>query len=777
MARPINAGFTPAQIIQQYDYYRYPIEQLVTAAAMKEQQQEKAIDALDAFDSELGKYKALPGDIANRDNVIKQYNLAKDALSNEDLTGRTGRKAINQFKGLLTGEIIRKLQIYHNSAEAFAADYKQETEKFGKGESIKFTVDRLNDLGNTWNSDKQGTYIGTNRGKYMTFLGHLKEFNPKLLDGSWDPEDFAKRAAVYGDDINKVFTNMYTKSIDPKDIYNAFNNWKSYIKEQNYYDDIKWGVSKSVSAETGFKFYDALVRNDAASILQQDMSKDFTKENSSPDKIKQFALKYGTDEATIRKIFAGDKEAVNDVIMKRLEDVSARTKTNFDSLSDDNKLSILSEAAAEAYLNKQADDVTRIYGNDITEFKIDRWSWENYYKKKALDYDYDKKIKEMEVGGDYTIYTTNRVIEKSDIGKYVADNVNHHYFMVSNRNKLNTLLKKSNPTAADQIEIDRLRESVNTYDFAAGESMLDRTSVSATQKSNLTNFLRDIAPQYTPEFSNQVHENTASLRKLSTDEFKFLQEFMENKRELKTQKEYVKLLEIGEKLTGGSYSNSIYATTLWNESKAANEGSVQEFAVSRDQLNVDAPVVKHFMKSVTTVVDSSGKKYSTASIFNKPYTLTNKGEVSWVNDNGVETTAFIPTAQQAGFAQMRETYYKKAGLQYQPTASQASLNLNEIANDPVLGQAYTSVTGLLESEQYKKYFTDDATDAIIDIPNAGPVDIKIKGYKTGNEYLFEYVDASGRPLLNTTDKSRLFNTKENAATVLQKIYNLYQSPR
>lgn len=249
MGRPINAGFSPAQIIQQYEYYQYPVQQLIATLGAKEQQQEKAIDSLSEFDSELGKYNALPGDVTNRDNTIKEYNTLKDITANQDLTSKTGRKAIMDFKSKLSSDIFPKLSKYHASAEAFKENYKQETEKLGKGESIPHTLFRLNDIAKSWDSNSQGVFTGLQRGKYMDFASYIKEKHPELLKGGWDPSTIGNWQKIFDNGFDQVIESTALKTISKDDLMAAYTNYKSYLSGQGYYDDFNYTIQKNFNPQ------------------------------------------------------------------------------------------------------------------------------------------------------------------------------------------------------------------------------------------------------------------------------------------------------------------------------------------------------------------------------------------------------------------------------------------------------------------------------------------------------------------------------------------------
>jgi hypothetical protein len=238
MPRFINVGMKPADVVQQFDYYNYPVEQLINLVKAKDAQQAKAIDALDTYDDELGKYSSLPGDTQKKQDLINQYTQIKNSTINQDLTGRKGREALHTFKNELRTNVLPKLTKYHESATNFTESYKKEKEKLDKGESTPYTLQHLNDLAQSWDTDKQGAFTPIYRGKYMSINEFQKEFHPKILDGVYSPQDLeGSWRKIISNGAETLYGNTTEKTILPEQIQALFKDYTNYLKKEGFYDD------------------------------------------------------------------------------------------------------------------------------------------------------------------------------------------------------------------------------------------------------------------------------------------------------------------------------------------------------------------------------------------------------------------------------------------------------------------------------------------------------------------------------------------------------------
>jgi hypothetical protein len=293
------------------------------------------------------------------------------------------------------------------------------------------------------------------------------------------------------------------------------------------------------------------------------------------------------------------------------------------------------------------------------------------------------------------------------------------------------------------------------------------------------------------------HEKNDSVyvksRKLSSDELATIKNYMNYwndgsdeviaKRQKLTQADYIKVLEIGAKLTGFSYRGTIYEKLLWPAVKSDASIDQQDFAESREVINQNAKDVKNFLNNITTLQDTrTNSIVSSTTVLGKgdkqkPFKITTKGEIVVVNDDGSQVIYKFTKNDQASFNSMLEGYYNKAGRQYQPTMGEAILSQEQMRSHPVLKDVFKSVSDVVN----KKTFTipEGKTDALIDIPNIGTSDLRLRVYKIdGPEgYLYEYVDANGEPLLKKGTPGRLFTNQEGASNVLSRIFEMSQSGR
>jgi hypothetical protein len=383
MARPINAGFTPAQIIQQYEYYQYPVQQLVASLGAKEQQQEKAIESLSSFDSELGKYSALPGDEANKQKVLKDYNTLKDVTANQDLTNKTGRKALMDFKTSLTSDIFPKLTKYNASAEKFKENYKQETEKLAKGESTPHTLARLNDMGNSWNSDANGVFTGLQRGKYMPAAAYAKEFHPELLKGGWDPSTVNDWTKIFDDKYSSSYQNTLFKTISKEDLLAFYEGWKGYLNSQGYLDDFKYTLQKNFTPE------DAALQ--AVTIAKEKTKSDFNvvkneiaSYTGTAQEVGNVARVLNIPETLASQFIKskGKDEKINSAIEQILvNDVTQKLST----LTPEQAASMGYSALTNEYLmNTEMSPILKMYAGKVTDIETKIRSEENFALKEAL---------------------------------------------------------------------------------------------------------------------------------------------------------------------------------------------------------------------------------------------------------------------------------------------------------------------------------------------------------------------------------------------------------
>lgn len=386
MARPINAGFTPAQIIQQYQYYQYPIQQLITAYGAKEEQQQKAIDSLDTYDSELGKYTALPGEVEKRDAVIKQYNTLKDITADQDLTGRTGRKAITEFKSKLTGDIFPKLTAYDASAKAFKENYKQEADKLAKGEGSPFTLKRLDDLAKSWDSDINGTFKGLYRGKFMEYSQYIKEYHPDLLKGGWDPSTFDgvnDYRKIFDTKYEQIFEKTSLKGISREELTNSIASYKEYLRTQGYLEDIEYNMSKAYSPEVAAaEFKNVIARTEEEKFnYVKNLVSSYSETNE--DHVKSVAKSLNIPESQAKEFIKtkGKDNSVNEIVKSF---VANNISNKINRLSEEQLVAGGIDALVTNYISMQAEPFVRIYEGRITDVESNTVSLEDFYLKEML---------------------------------------------------------------------------------------------------------------------------------------------------------------------------------------------------------------------------------------------------------------------------------------------------------------------------------------------------------------------------------------------------------
>jgi hypothetical protein len=490
MARPINAGFTPAQIIQQYEYYQYPVQQLVASLGAKEQQQEKAIESLSSFDSELGKYSALPGDEANKQKVLKDYNTLKDVTANQDLTNKTGRKALMDFKTSLTSDIFPKLTKYNASAEKFKESYKQETEKLAKGEGSTYTLARLNDMATSWNSDANGVFTGLQRGKYMDFATYIKDKHPDLLKGGWDPTTIGSWTKLFSSQADDIYQTAELKSISKNDIVNAYNGYKSYLASQGYLEDVTYNIQKYFTpdeatqeaarilvAKTNDDF--EVLKNQAASYSGDANSAKILSENLGipVDLAQKFLAGKGKDESANEAV----KTLISEGLSKKLTQLTPIL--GYQTLTDEH----LMQRELMPVIGTYAGKITDVNTKTLT---VEDWIFKTNYKSKldrdnALAVAADTKPIEDKA---LTSYEYMYDLTEGQVKNYVInEGWNNFNEYVKTANEISKLQNKPNKTDLDNSKLARLQERLATITPEAEEynnNVLARSGIPA----NMVNF-------------------------------------------------------------------------------------------------------------------------------------------------------------------------------------------------------------------------------------------------------------------------------------------------
>lgn len=382
MARPINAGFTPAQIIQQYQYYQYPIQQLITAYGAKEEQQQKAIDSLDTYDSELGKYTALPGEVEKRDAVIKQYNTLKDITADQDLTGRTGRKAITEFKSKLTGDIFPKLTAYDASAKAFKENYKQEQKKITEGKGNPVTLMVLDDMAKNWDSDQKGIFTGVTRGEYMDLAKYAKEFQPEILKGGWAPPALSAFEVIYNTGYDKLLQRVDTKTITEKDVTALYNNWVQYLGSAGYMDDFSYVTKLQFTPEEALQAFDKTIESSTNS--QFNLATQIAKGMSTTDEdnVRELAGQLGVSTGYVKELITKtkNKRDVQELKFQLLESRRAKALT----VPDEAKVNDGYKALTNSYLSRQLDPMLQAYAGKITDISIKTANMDDWLLKEKI---------------------------------------------------------------------------------------------------------------------------------------------------------------------------------------------------------------------------------------------------------------------------------------------------------------------------------------------------------------------------------------------------------
>jgi hypothetical protein len=497
MARPINAGFTPAQIIQQYEYYQYPVQQLVASLGAKEQQQEKAIESLSSFDSELGKYNALPGDEANKQKVLTDYNTLKDVTSNQDLTNKTGRKALMDFKTSLTSDIFPKLTKYNASAEKFKENYKQETEKLAKGEGSTYTLARLNDMATSWNSDANGVFTGLQRGKYMDFATYIKDKHPDLLKGGWDPTTIGSWTKLFDNQADDIYQTAELKSISKNDIVNAYNGYKSYLASQGYLEDVTYNIQKYFTPEEATQ--------EAARILVAKTNDDF-------EVLKNQAASYSGDanSATIlsknlgipvdvaQKFLAGKgkDESANEAVKTLISEGLSKKLTQltpilgYQTLTDEH----LMQRELMPVIGTYAGKITDVNTKTLT---VEDWIFKTNYKSK-LDRDNalavaaaTKPIEDKAL----TSYEYMYELPENQARNYVVNEGWNNFNEYSTLSfEINKLSNKQNRTELENSKLERFKERFATLSAEAKDyydNVLATSKVPTVEVRTIINKLSD----------------------------------------------------------------------------------------------------------------------------------------------------------------------------------------------------------------------------------------------------------------------------------------------
>jgi len=499
MARPINAGFTPAQIIQQYEYYQYPVQQLVASLGAKEQQQEKAIESLSSFDSELGKYNALPGDEANKQKVLTDYNTLKDVTSNQDLTNKTGRKALMDFKTSLTSDIFPKLTKYNASAEKFKENYKQETEKLAKGEGSTYTLARLNDMATSWNSDANGVFTGLQRGKYMDFATYIKDKHPDLLKGGWDPTTIGSWTKLFDNQADDIYQTAELKSISKNDIVNAYNGYKSYLASQGYLEDVTYNIQKYFTPEEATQ--------EAARILVAKTNDDF-------EVLKNQAASYSGDanSATIlsknlgipvdvaQKFLAGKgkDESANEAVKTLISEGLSKKLTQltpilgYQTLTDEH----LMQRELMPVIGTYAGKITDVNTKTLT---VEDWIFKTNYKSK-LDRDNalavaaatkpieDKPLTSYEYAYDLDENTLKNYITKDGWNNY------SEYYVISN--DITKLRSKKTRTPLEDSKLKQLEQRLAIIEPEAVDYNNNVLAVSGMSIQEARDILEDLGITY-----------------------------------------------------------------------------------------------------------------------------------------------------------------------------------------------------------------------------------------------------------------------------------------
>jgi hypothetical protein len=620
MPRAINSYMKPADIVQQYEYYNYPVAQLIELVKHKDAQQVKAIDAIGAYDDELGKYENLPGDEQVKSGIIQKYTTLKSNTINQDLTGRKGHQVLFKFKDDLRTSILPELQKIDKSAKLWKEDYTREAKKFGEGKSLNFTLLRLNDIAQNHNTLEKGVYTPTSRGEFMDFAAYVKEKNPKLLDGSWDPGtvnlDYKK---IFDSGYDQQFAKLATKSISAADLMLAGKDYINYLRTAGFEEDIDYAYKKSATPEQAATIGKEMHINVQLTNLQKN-AQDFidNRKKVTPEIKNKTAKELGVDIQVINNLLSDDED-IRKAAYKQIEEIhSKKLSEKYDELSPEQQIENGYKALTSNFYGTLTQPFIEQYAGDITDFKIDKFDTENYIFKKQ--YELALKKKEIDYAQSVQEATQNYYLQADAI------NMSAETFQKNLTSALNTrttsqeivnkLSNKQNLTDSEKQDLALAQKNLEETSWVTEytDTEINITDVDGRQKLAVWTAIDE---GYN-SIQKKVHANGEPGEKTNMTYYSLNKLWREGRLTTETLKNNLRFLPKSTQEKINKILPEIYSA----QTKKNNDGTVTIASYSR-KLNRETKQAKHFISNLSSVMDGDALKILTEEEKKQAEILTN----------------------------------------------------------------------------------------------------------------------------------------------------------